>query len=139
MIFIKIFKLKKYFHFVLLHLFFNVNTAPYTLKGSRKIQGFALIRAVLFSSAYYLYIWHSGNIYIRKSTKGANREKLERKNCRPVVFCQTFVNLANAITRFYIAISAILSFHFDFLNIFLFCRKILSRINGFGLCHLIFF
>ena len=38
---------KKFLLFFLIE-FFNVITAPQTLKGSRNIQGFALIRAVLF-------------------------------------------------------------------------------------------
>ena len=42
---------KKNFRFILFNLiflnFFYVITAPYTLKGSRKFQGFFLIRAVL--------------------------------------------------------------------------------------------
>ena len=38
---------KKEFHFALFHLIFKIITAPKSLKGSRNIQGFALIREVL--------------------------------------------------------------------------------------------
>ena len=46
--------LEKNFHFILLHLIFFVSTAPKTSKGSRNIQGFALIRAVLFLFVFVL-------------------------------------------------------------------------------------
>ena len=44
---------KNIFFFILFYLieFLNVITAPKTFKGSRNIQGFALIQAVLF----YIY------------------------------------------------------------------------------------
>ena len=41
------FRKKNFFCFISLN-FLNVISAPYTLKGSRNFQGFALIRAVLF-------------------------------------------------------------------------------------------
>ena len=47
MVFIKILKFEKKFQ-SFLHLFFHAITAPQTLNGSQNIQGFDLIRAVLF-------------------------------------------------------------------------------------------
>ena len=42
--------LENYFVYFITLSCFNVITAPETLKGNREIQGFALIRAVLFET-----------------------------------------------------------------------------------------
>ena len=44
---------KTIFVIVLLPLIFHVITAPYTLKGSLNIQGFALTRVVLFPVVFF--------------------------------------------------------------------------------------
>ena len=55
MIFTKNLKLKNIYFFTI--IFLNVITAPWTLKGSRNIQSFALIRSVLFSFSLHNITW----------------------------------------------------------------------------------